>query len=102
MKPKLSLVQQRTANSAVAGSEEENDEAKFLADLRGLVWKSQGQDVRGWKGLAEKARLSDKTVARFASGETKKPHLFTIRRILVAIDYVLQAVPRSVAARRKK
>lgn len=92
-KPHLTLVQKRAANAALT-SEDEDDEARFLADLRGLIWEKGGAQGGSWKDLAARAKLADRTIARFASGETKKPQLFTIRRMIQAIGYVIVIQPR--------
>lgn len=81
--PKLSLVQQRTANSAV--TDENSDETQFLEDLRGAIWGKAGATRGSFKALAQDAKISDRTIARFASGETKRPNLFTVRRLLAAV-----------------
>ena len=82
-KPKLTLVQQRTANSAV--SNEDPDEALFLEDLRGAIWKRAGATRDSFKAMAAETKLSERTIQRFASGETKRPQLFTIRRMLASV-----------------
>jgi len=93
---KLTDVQKRSANSALAEGVDADDEAKYLEDLRGVVWKEAGTGSGSWKSLAEKAGLADMTVRRFATGETKRPTLFTIRRMLAALNYRLtwQKIPR--------
>lgn len=97
-KVKLNDVQKRSANSAIDPEEDE-----FLEDLRGLIWKEAGRPDGKWKHLAEKANLSDRTIARFASGETRRPQVFTIRRMIKAIDYVFSIQPlRPQAKTRRK
>jgi DNA-binding phage protein len=78
-------VQKRTANSAIA--DESGDEAEFLEDLRGVIWGKAGAIASSFKALAAEAKLSDRTIQRFASGETKRPNLFTIRRLLKAAGW---------------
>lgn len=92
---RLSDVQKRTANSAVSDKNLDDDEVKFLSDLRGLIWKKGGSVGGSWKVLAEKAKLNNRTIQKFANGETKRPQLFTIRRMCLAIDYVMTVKPRS-------
>lgn len=96
-KPHLTLVQKRTANSAV--SAQDADEARFMEDLRGLVWARAGAEGKTWKALAAEARLAHQTVQKFASGETKRPNLFTVRRLVLALGCRLEI---SVPPRRKK
>ena len=98
-KPQLTLVQKRSANDAVAPVVDE-DEKKFLEDLRGLIWAKGGSQGGSWKSLAERANLNARTISRFASGETRRPMLFTIRRMFVAIDYVMTIVPRGRGNRK--
>ena len=90
LKPRgaLTAVQKRTANSAVAepikGSD---DEHKFLEDLRGDIWSGSSKET--WKEMGDKAGLSPATVSNFATGNTKRPSLFTIRRLLAARGFRL-------------
>lgn len=82
-KPKLTLVQTRTANSAI--TPEDGDEMQFLEDLRGAIWGKAGRGAGTFKDLAAEAKLSPQTVSNFASGQTRRPTLFTIRRLLHAV-----------------
>ena len=88
----LNDIQKRSANSAM--SAEETDEMRFLEDLRGLIWKEAGRPDGKWKDLAEKARLHHKTIQNFACGTTRRPQLFTIRRMCLAIDYTFAIQPK--------
>lgn len=90
-KPKLTLVQKRSANSAVATADPE--EAKLLEDLRGIIWSKAGSTKGNWKTLAAKAKLHPRTVSKFACGDTKRPQLFTIRRMFAAVDYAIDFRP---------
>lgn len=81
---RLTTAQKRTAQSAVTDYKEDED-AKFLEDLRGFIWKEAGT----WDGFAAKAGVANRTVARFASGETKRPTVHTIRCMLRALGYRL-------------
>jgi DNA-binding phage protein len=83
LKPKLTLVQQRTANSAVANIDDE--EVQFLEDLRGAIWGKAGATNSSFKVLADNTKMHARTISRFASGETKRPQLFTIRKLLKAV-----------------
>jgi DNA-binding phage protein len=87
----LNTVQKRSANSAVIG---EDDEQKYLADLRGMLWNSGGAVDGSWKKLAEKAHLNARTISKFASGETIRPQLFTVRRLFQAVDYEMEIKPK--------
>jgi hypothetical protein len=82
-RPNLTLVQKRTANSAVAV--QDDDEVKFLEDLRGAIWGKAGAIQGSFKAMAADAKLHISTISRFASGETKRPQLFTIRRMLKSV-----------------
>ncbi len=86
----LNTVQKRSANSAIVG---EDDEQKFLADLRGMIWNSGGSVDGTWKKLAEKANLNARTISKFASGETMSPKLFTVRRLFKAVDFEMKIEP---------
>ncbi len=90
----LNTIQRRTANSAVSNANLDDEEVKFLADLRGLVWAKAGKIGMSWKSLAENANLNYRTVQKFASGETRRPQIFTIRRICQAVGFVLTIKPR--------
>ncbi len=91
---RLNTVQKRTANSAVSLADLDTDEVQFLSDLRGLVWKEGGTKHNSWKDLGEKARLNPKTIQRFASGETRRPQIYTVRRICQAVDWVMTMKPK--------
>jgi DNA-binding phage protein len=91
----LTLVQKRSANSAVASSGINDEEQEFLSDLRGLVWNQAGRINGSWKGLGEKANLNYKTLQKFASGETRRPQFFTIRRICQAVNCTLSIKSKS-------
>ena len=67
-----------------------NVSERFLADLRGLVWKQVGQNG-DFSEIAEKARLNEVTVARLMwhsekMPQTKRPHFETVVRLLFALD----------------
>jgi DNA-binding phage protein len=95
---KLNAVQKRSANAALNS---EDDEEKFLTDLRGIIWHRTGAVGGNWKTLAEKAHLNPRTIAKFASGDTRRPHLFTIRRMFQAVDYTMEFKPMKKAGGRK-
>lgn len=82
---KLNIIQRRAANSAIA-----DDEDKFLEDLRGRLWANGGAVDGKWKSLAERANVSPRTISRFASGDTKKPQILTIRRMFGALSYAME------------
>jgi DNA-binding phage protein len=96
---KLNLVQKRSANSAVNPSDVNDEEHQFLSDLRGIVWEHAGRINGSWKGLAEKSNLNYKTLQKFASGETRRPQFFTIRRICQSVNCTLNIKSKS---RKKK
>jgi len=56
---------------------------KLLDDVRGHVWKRYGGR---FEELAVEAGLHEKTVEKFAWGDTKKPHFETVARLLAALD----------------
>ena len=85
----LNLVRKRTANSAVSSANISDEEQQFLSDLRGIVWSQAGKVNGSWKGLAAKSNLSYRTLQNFASGETRRPQFFTIRRICQAVGCTL-------------
>lgn len=66
----------------------------FIEDLRGLVWAKSSSHT--WNALAGLARLSPSTVAKFAYGETKKPHANTIVRLVYALGYRLAVVKMDI------
>lgn len=86
VKPRGALtdVQKRTANSAVVASE---DEHKYLEDLRGELWAKLGDQT--YKQISDKAGLSYGTVHNFAVGNTKRPSIFTVRRLAKAVGLEL-------------
>ncbi|MBY0310125.1 helix-turn-helix domain-containing protein [Patescibacteria group bacterium] len=49
---------------------------RLYADLRGAVWGTQ-RNGGTWQSLADKANIGTSTVAKFATGDTKRPHLRT-------------------------
>ncbi len=55
---------------------------RTYADLRGALWKTQRHGGT-WKTVAAKAGLSESTVAKFAYGDTQKPHWPTAFRLAV-------------------
>ena len=57
----------------------------FLEDLRGVLWNSYVDASMSWIEIAGRARLAYSTVRRFASGETKRPQLYTVLRLMSAI-----------------
>ncbi len=85
--PKLSLVAQRTANSAVAEKED-----LFIEDLRGFLWSNQGV-TRTWQDVADESGLCYATVMNFARGDTKRPQARTIIKLMQALGYRLALVP---------
>ncbi len=67
-----------------------NVSERFLADLRGLVWKHIGQKS-DFEELAVKANLNKITISRLmwqseTLPQTKRPHFETIVRLLGALD----------------
>lgn len=86
---KLRLVQDQpsTANSF------EQDFENWLEDLRGIVWNDFIKGRRSLENLAADAKLSLSTVQKFAWGETKKPHLQTVFKLMKALGYRLPVIP---------
>ena len=74
-----------------------NEEDQFIEDLRGMVWSGSVTGKRSWKDIAEESGLNVATVSKFASGDTKRPHLLTIRRIVRACGYRMAFVPTGVS-----
>jgi len=64
----------------------------FIEDLRGVIWNSARDVGLNWKQIAGAARLSPKTVSRFAYRETKRPTFYTIFRILTVVGVRLTYV----------
>lgn len=68
-----------------------NMSEKFLADLRGLVWKHVEKNGR-FTALASKANLNEATITRMMwhqgpqSPQTRRPHFETVVRLLWALD----------------
>jgi hypothetical protein len=89
LKPKHERLEDEKIEAAI-----HEDEAAFLEDLRGLLWAKAGSRDGKWQNLAARARLHRTTIAKFAQGTTKRPQLFTIRRMFIALDYVMTIVPR--------
>lgn len=70
-----------------------NDEfERGYADLRGAVWRTQGKGDT-WEQLAEKANLSLSTVANFAYGNTRRPHMRTAVALALACGFRTAYVP---------
>lgn len=95
LQPKHERLAEEAADQAIA-----DDEAKFLEDLRGLLWAKAGSRDGKWQNLAVRARLHRTTIAKFAQGVTRRPQLFTIRRMFVALDYTLAIMPRKRERRK--
>lgn len=67
-----------------------NVSERFLADLRGLVWKHIGEKG-DFSALASKANLNEVTISRLMwhsekKPQTKRPHFETVVRLLLALD----------------
>lgn len=88
MRTALNAVQKRTANDAVlADAERWNEEQKFLEDLRGLLWGQSWPNGASWATIARDAGVSPATISKFAIGETKRPTVFTVRKIALYFGY---------------
>lgn len=62
---------------------------RFLADLRGLVWKRIGKDGK-FEELAAKAKLNEVTISRMMwhsdkLPQTKYPQFLTVAKLLIAL-----------------
>ncbi len=56
---------------------------EFYATLRGAVWETQ-KGPGTWEKVAADANLAVSTVAKFAYGETQRPHLRTAFALMKA------------------
>ena len=88
---KLTVVQKRTANSAV-DNPLYDEEQKFLEDLRGELWGRGGSISSSWAEVAKETKLARSTISNFATGQTKRPTVFTVRRIAMAFGYAMRFV----------
>lgn len=82
----LTDVQKRSANSAI--STEDRDELRKLEDIKGKLWVIVGKKT--YKEFAAESGLSAQTVRNFATGETKRPAFFTVRRMAQAVGMDLE------------
>lgn len=67
-----------------------NVSEKFLADLRGMLWKHIGKEG-DFSEIAEKAGLNKTTISRLmwqtdTLSQTRRPHFETVVRLLRALD----------------
>jgi hypothetical protein len=65
---------------------------RTYADLRGALWETQRHGGT-WKAVAAKAGLAESTVAKFAHGDTQKPHWSTAVRLALVCGHRLALVP---------
>ncbi len=94
---KQTVAAQRGFKSAVT-----EEEDPFLEDLRGLVWSDERTNHRSWDQLAREAGISYATVRNLAVGETKRPHLRTIHKLLLAMGFRFAVVPGNAPRLRQE
>jgi DNA-binding phage protein len=75
----------RAGSRATLGIDPDSEE--FLQDLRGMLWNSVPTCGMEWPELAREAKLHVSTIENFLFGQTKRPQMNTIYRLLTAMGF---------------